>query len=481
MVEELILRPFQVPVVDEVREARRTHQNVLLQAPTGFGKTACFTYMVARSYLRGDTVHVHVHLIELLEQIAKRFDRYGIPYDYIASGSGYPGGDERVKLVMTSSLVRRLDQYDPPDWAIEDECHHVESNTRQKIREWAPNTRFLGCTATAVRLDNKPLNRSYSHMVCGPQRKELQAVGQLVPCVLYYPPNDIDFSKCRKDRNGEPILEDQATALDEADIMGDVIEHYKRICYGVQFIVFAPTLDYSDIVAEQFNAAGIPTAVISSELNKHERKAIFTGYESGSIWGLVNVNLMTEGVDVAGCGCIIWLRRTESETIYDQGNGRAMRADEENDKVCCWIIDHVGNSFKHGAPDCDRFYSLDAEIKIKKKKGDSVIAMKRCEVCFCCWDTPGNECPQCGTVLKVKEREIITVDGQLVMLADEAIMQKLMLREQRKKKLNIGLARCKRLSDFEALGIEMGYDDPKGWAWSQWMRRRKKAKEVDCG
>lgn len=477
MVEELILRPFQVPVVDEVREARREHQNVLLQAPTGFGKTACFTYMVGRSYLRGDTVHVHVHLNELLEQVAERFTRYGIPFSYIAAG--YPGGDERVKLVMTGSLVRRLEQEEPPDWAIEDECHRVESNTRQLIRAWAPNTRFLGTTATAIRLDKKSLNRSYSHMVTGPQRKELQAYGQLVPCVLYYPPNDLDLSKCKRDKHGELAMQEQAAALQEAKIVGNAIEHYKQICPGTQFIVFAPTLDYCDQVAAEFTAAGIPTSVISSKLNKHERRALFNGYKNGSIMGLVNVNLLTEGVDIPGCGCVIWLRKTESQTIWDQGNGRAMRADDG--KICCFMLDHVGNSFTHGAPDCDRFYSLDTEIKIKKKKGETVIAMKRCHVCFCCWDTPGNICPQCGTAQIVKEREIITVDGQLVMLADEAIMQKLMLREQRKKKLNIGLARCKRLADFEALGIEMGYDDPKGWAWSQWMRRRKKMNQVDCG
>lgn len=475
MPEQIILRPLQAPLIDKLREVRRIYQNVLFQAPTGFGKTHCFTYMAGRSYEIGDSVWIVVHLVELLEQVAARFDRFGVPYSYIASG--YPSGDEFIKLCTIDTLIREMYNYPPPVWGTEDECHLVAANKYQKVREYTPHTRWVGTSGTPKRTDNKPLGHSYDYLLPGPQRKELQAVGDLVPCVLYYPPNDLDFSKCRKNENGEANLSDQAKELADKKIVGDVVKEYMRICPGVQFVVFAPTLDYCDIVAEAFTAAGIPTSVISSKLTKHQRRDVLTGYETGSIQGLVNVNLITSGVDVPNCGCIIWLRHTESEIIWDQGNGRAMRGHVPG-KTCCYIIDHVGNCYTHGTeesfwPDCNRYYTLDPQVKKKKTKGPKACPLKRCEACAAMWEG-GDTCPQCGWVQVPKEREIITVDGQLIMLTDDVYQQEKMLKVQLKRKLHMGLGRCRSPADFKQLAEEMGYPDPEGWAWAQWARRNKK-------
>lgn len=486
MVEELKLYDFQVPVVDAVRRARRRKingrkQNVLLQAPTGFGKTACFTYMVGRSYQRGRSVFIIAHLIELVDQIAERLERYGIPFSYIASG--YPSGDEIIKVCSIGTLLNQLDYYAPPTWAIEDECHHAAANKWQTVREWASNTSFLGASATPRRLDNKPLNLSYDEMVCAQQRKELIALGQLVQPILYYPPNNLDFSSCRRSDNGELNLADQALELEKNKITGNAVDEYSRICPGEQFVVFAPTLEYSQEVADAFTAAGYPTKVISSKLNKYERRDMIKAYENKNLTGLVNVNLITEGVDIPGISCIIWLRHTESQVIWDQGNGRAMRAIFGSDKVCCWIIDHVGNCLNPdwgGPPDCDREYSLIHVPKPKKKKGTSTTTLKRCKACNAMQEG-GTTCEQCGTVFETKEREIIQVAGQLVMaIGDDERLAMLMKKEALKKKVKDSMRYCKTEKDLMELAQELGIPDPPKWARAMQIRRvmAKKAVKV---
>lgn len=442
MVEELKLYDFQEPYIHEVRLAKRRHQHVLLQAATGWGKTTGVTHMLGLSYQKGHSCNIYVHLVELVDQIAERLERYGIPFSYVASG--YPRGDEKIRLCLTKTFIRRIGEERPPRWSYSDECQHIEANEWQLIRSFAPDCKDLGGSATPIRLDKKPLRNSYSYMVKTQQIKELISLGQLVPPVVYAPPNNIDLSAYGRNSDGEVNLQSQALEYEKKQITGDVIKHYESVCPDVPFVVFVPTLKFGADVAERFTAAGYPTKVISSKLTKFERRSMIKGFVNGSIRGLVNVNLITEGVDIPSIGCVIWLRHTESLNIWMQGNGRSLRSDKANGKTCAYILDHVGNTYLHGLPDADREWSLDYELPIRKKKGSRSLPLKRCEACFAIWES-GNICPQCGTALEQKEREIITVAGQLVLLSDETRVQEIIKKEALKRKIKDSMRYCKKI------------------------------------
>ena len=472
MAEELILRPFQEPWVEEVRYARRRFRNVCGQAPTGFGKTTCFTYMLGRSYERGHSAFVITHLNIILEQISERLTKYGVPHDFVASG--YPRGHELIKLCVVDTLNNRLDEVEPPAWAVEDECHLAVSNKWQNVRRAFPETRFFGTTATTHRLDRKPLSLGYQYLVPGPQPQTLIEAGQLVPSIIFAPPNELDLTGINVDSAEKEVLE----ALRKTRIFGSAVREYKNRCPGALAVVFNHSLEAAHDTVEAFQKEGIPAAVIDGTMSAKQRQHMINAYESRSILVLCTVNLLLVGVDIPGIELIIWLRPTQSEVVWIQGNGRGMRAFPG--KHYLLIHDHVGNVFRHGKPEMDRFWTLDRQSAARKKQLKAIqeeisATIKRCDACSAVFFT-GRICPQCGTEVAVKEREILTVDGQLVILADNEKLQQLMLKEKRKEKIRLGLGRARKLRDFEQLAEELGYS--KEWAKNAFLRRQAKKNEV---
>lgn len=473
MAEELILKPFQEPWIEEVREARRRYKNVCAQAPTGFGKTTCFTYMLGRSYQRGHRALVITHLNIILEQISERLNKYGVPHDFVASG--YPRGHELIKLCVVDTLNNRLDEVEPPNWAVEDECHLAVSPKWKRVRKAFPNTRFLGTTATTHRLDQQPLSLGYDCLVPGPQPAELIAAGQLVPSIIFAPPNDLDLTGISSVDSAEKEVQE---ALRKSRIFGKAAREYKERCPGARAVVFNHNLEAAAETVEEFQKEGFTAAVIDGSMNSKQRKHLIQAFESGSINVLCTVNLLLVGVDIPGIEVIIWLRPTSSEVVWIQGNGRGMRA--ADGKSYLLIHDHVGNVFKHGKPEMDRHWTLDRQRSARKKEAKAIeeevkATVKRCEACSAVFFT-GRICPQCGTEVSVKEREIITVDGQLVILADNEKLQQLLMKEKRKEKIRIGLGRAKRLIDFQVLAQELGYSPE--WAMQAFLRRKAKMNRV---
>jgi len=461
-VPEPILYDYQEEHLGAVRIARRQHQNVVFVAPTGYGKTHCFLFMTYRAYHRGHVVHIQSHLREILEQVSKRLSRFSIPHDWIASGK--PDGDHTVKLCMVQTAARRMEGLRPPHLRIEDECHHARASQWQLLRNWSPLTKNLGCTATPQRPDGKGLDLSYGCMVPSMQIKELIEINQkdpsrgLVQPVVFAPPNELDLSDVGSS-DGEYNLTKAGLALDKAKITGEAVAEYSRLCPGARAIVFDATIKRAKETAERFTAAGYKASHIDGNMDEWQRRAIFQGFENGSIQVLTSVNMFLEGVDVPGVEAVIWLRPTKSLVIWCQGNGRGMRA--APGKRLVYILDHVGNTYRHGLPDMDREWYLQGRPKGKKREnlGERLI---RCLFCHAQFEPGPSACPQCFTPVPVKERKIIQVAGQLVLAVDEERITKLMQREQIKQKIADSLYKCHSEKDCIALALELGKNEEFG-------------------
>ncbi len=114
------LRPYQQRMIDETREAMRQHRRVLLQAPTGAGKTAITVHMMGESAKRGISSVFCVHQNELLRQTSAALWKQSLEHGVIAAGRVTSKLPAQVASVQT--LVRRLDQYSQPGLIIIDEC-----------------------------------------------------------------------------------------------------------------------------------------------------------------------------------------------------------------------------------------------------------------------------------------------------------------------------------------------------------------------
>src|SRR5690606_8094320 len=189
----------------------------------------------------------------------------------------------------------------------------------------------------------------------------------------------------------------------------DAIGHYRRLCPGQRAIVFAAGVENSKHIVAQFLAAGIPAEHVDGSMTNEARDAAVTRFRRGETLVLSNSDLFGEGFDVPAVEAAILLRPTKSLSLYLQQVGRALRPAEG--KAEAIILDHAGNSLRHGLPDDEREWSL--EDRERRKKGEaSEEPVRQCTECFFVY-RPAPRCPQCGHQPVVVVREIEQVEGQL--------------------------------------------------------------------
>ncbi len=446
----LVLRPYQERMIDETRDALRHHGAVLLQAPTGAGKTAITVFMMGRAAAQGKRAYFLVHQNELLSQTSKALWRQQLEHGMIASGKARSTMPAQVASVQT--LVRRLDLYKEPHLIIIDEAHRAAAATYKTIIDHWPNARVIGLTATPQRTDGKPLDVLFDTIVKGPSIRELMDDGYLCDYELFAPPSAVDLSSV-KTSMGDYAKDQLEAAVDKPTITGDAVRHYLTHARGKRCVVMCVSIKHSNHVVEQYKAAGVPAEAIDGGMTDQQRQAALDRFARGETLVLSNVQLMIEGVDIPAIEVVQWLRPTKSLVIWMQGNGRGLRPHAGKESLI--IFDHVANSQRHGLPDDDREWSLEGrEQRGRKKQDDRVVDMKQCGNCWACFRPGPPACPSCGHVFTGQQRELEVVDGELKKVDKQAIR-----REQRKQQ---GQART--LEDLVALGMRRGMAKADSWA-----------------
>jgi DNA repair protein RadD len=446
----LELRPYQTDLINDTREAMRSNRSVLMQAPTGAGKTAITVFMMGRAAEQGKRAFFLVHQNELLTQTSKALWRQQLEHGMIASGKARSTLLAQVASVQT--LVRRMDLYDAPDLIIIDEAHRAAAATYQTILERWPNARVIGLTATPQRTDGKPLDMTFDALVEGPTIRQLIDAGYLCDYEIFAPPIGIDISTV-KTKMGDFDKSELADAVDRPSITGDAVQHYKTHAAGKRCVVMCVSIKHAEHVAEQYAAAGVPSAVIEGTMSGPERERLMQDFTDGRTLAVANVNLLVEGVDLPGIEVVQWLRPTKSLVIYMQGNGRGLRP--APGKAGLIIFDHVGNCLRHGLPDDEREWSLQGKEKgSKKKAAEDEVKVKQCGTCWAVFRPGPAACPTCGAPLAQTPRELEVIDGELKKV------DKLALRAEKKNEQ--GSAR--RLDDLVALGMRRGMGRPAQWA-----------------
>src|SRR5690348_5764665 len=180
----LTLRPFQEDMIQAARVSLRAHKSILLQAPTGAGKTVLSAYMTGSAVSKGKRVWFVVHRRELVNQSARTFNFVGIQHGIIAAGYD-PNWRRPVQIAGIQTLARRLQRLQPPDIIIWDESHHVAAKSWETIFRFYPEAHHVGLTATPQRLDGKGLGKYFEDMIVGPSTAWLIENGYLSPYRLF--------------------------------------------------------------------------------------------------------------------------------------------------------------------------------------------------------------------------------------------------------------------------------------------------------
>lgn len=446
----LQLRPYQEDMIDSTREALKTHQSVLLQAPTGAGKTAITVFMMGRAAERDKTAFFLVHQNELLSQTSKALWKQKLEHGMVAAGKVRSKLPTQVASVQT--LVRRLAHYEEPSLVIIDEAHRSAAATYAAILKAWPNCKVIGLTATPQRTDGKPLDSVYQTIVEGPSIRQLMDSGYLCDYEMYGPPVGADLDGIKR-KMGDYDKQELEQRMDKPTITGNAVHHYLSHAKGKRCVVMCVSIKHAEHVVAQYIAAGVPAAVIEGRLTSIQRERMLEDFAAGRLMVLCNVQLMVEGVDIPAIEVIQWLRPTQSLVIWMQGNGRGLRPHEGKSNLI--IFDHVGNHIKHGLPDDDREWSLEGkDKKSRKAKDEDEVKVKQCGSCWAVFRPGPPVCPQCGAPVAGHNREIEVVDGKLEKV-DRLAVRKQQKREQ-------GAART--LEELVALGVRRGMNKPSQWA-----------------
>ena len=348
------LRPYQQQGLDEIRaHLRDGRRSVLWQMPTGAGKTASTAHMLGSAASKGRRAWFVVHRRELILQSHRAFVDAGVPHGIVAAGFDV-SNRRNVQICSVQTLARRLERMAPPDLIVWDECHHLAAGSWSAIYERFPIAVHVGLSATPIRLDGRGLDGHFDVMVRGPSVRELIETGYLVPYRLFAPGTP-DLSAVHT-RMGDFVKGEVSAVMDKPRVVGDAVDHYRKLAMGRRAVVFAVSIEASHRIVAAFRAAGIPAEHVDGETDARDRDAAIKRFERGETRILSNVDLFGEGFDLPAIEAVIMLRPTQSLSMYLQQVGRALRTSPGKDDAL--ILDHAGNALRHGLPDDDREWSL---------------------------------------------------------------------------------------------------------------------------
>jgi DNA repair protein RadD len=373
------LRPDQEEDIPRVRDALRRKRRVLLQKPTGTGKTVLFCAITEVVQASGAKTLILQHREELIGQTSRTLAEMEVEYGIIAGGR--PGRVAPVQIASIDTMARRLGAYQPGEFKLVfvDEAHHAAAPSRQRVIDHFAEAYVIGCTATPERLDGKGLDHLFGELVAGRSVKEYVKLGVLAPAVTFAPPQPPDLSGIRR-RLGDFEQTALADRMSDGAIVGDAIGHYKRLSPQLPGLVYCGSVRHSQHVAEAFSAAGYAARHVDGETPAPEREATINALHDGKLDLVTNVALFTEGLDVPLLGIVIILRPTQSLTLHLQMLGRVTRT--ARGKRRGLILDHAGNSLRHGLYDFEHQWSLEGR---PKKTGEPLV----------------RQCPQCGAMLLI--------------------------------------------------------------------------------
>lgn len=366
------------------RDGRRKQ---ILQLPTGGGKTLIATQLVDKVGFR--RVIYTVPSVEILEQTAAKFRARDIRFETLEAGD-YPDlSGVSTLLAMTQTLDNRLASrlFDSwkPEVLIIDEVHRRFAQLMKLTKRFSDASVF-GFTATPTRLDGKDLRDICPTFILGPSVADLQKEGFLVPSrtVPAIIPDLSDLTVTRNDF----VMDEVDRKYYESGILGQIPLQWLQLARGRRTIAFAPGLRSSKAMVAAYKRKGIRALHIDGSTSEQDREEALDRLRHHDIDVLSNVGLFVEGLDLVEVECITSVRPTQSVAFHLQSLGRGLRPSPETGKKDLLIIDHSGNTVRHGPVEAERDWlqrgvSLSPNIRRCKACGSAKMTLK-CG--FCGWE-----------------------------------------------------------------------------------------------
>ena len=353
--------PYQQEILDKLhaeREVRGLNRNLVVAA-TGTGKTviSAFDY---RRFCKNNPGQRNrllfvAHREEILRQSRDTFQ--GVLKDpnfgELFVGSFTPASLDHlfisVQTLNSQALYDSLpaDYY---DYIIVDEFHHAAAPTYQKLLNHFNPQILLGLTATPERMDGKSI-LDYFGGRCAAEIRLPEAIDRKLLCPFQYfgVADTVDLTDLRWVRGGYDRSQlsnlyslNRSIAERRADHIIRSLDKYMTDMDVVKGLGFCVSIEHAKFMAEYFNAAGIPSICLVGASGDEERNTAKKRLVDGEIRFIFVVDIYNEGVDIPEVNTILFLRPTESLTIFLQQLGRGLRLSEGKD--CLTVLDFIGQA-----------------------------------------------------------------------------------------------------------------------------------------
>lgn len=310
--------------------------------PTGMGKTI-FAALDAKR-INGRTLFV-VHKNEILQEA---YEKFAFVWPEVKKGffdSKEKDTTSQVIFASKDTLYREgnLDQFNPDvfDLIIIDEVHHSSCTTYRKIIDYFKPTYMLGLTATPERQDRADILELFDYTVYYElsQREAIES-GYLAGFKYYGLTDDIDYTRIK--HNGIRYdVADLERHLNIPKRNEAILRKYMELTPHTKTIGFCVNIKHANRLAEYFSGNGVAAKAIHSDLSAEEKKSIVQDFRDNVLQVVFTVDMFNEGVDFPDVETLLFLRPTESKTIFIQQLGRGLRLSPNKTHVT--VLDFIGN------------------------------------------------------------------------------------------------------------------------------------------
>lgn len=346
--------PFQKEILEKLEVERAVHNRNrnLIVAATGTGKTmiSAFDYKRFKQQNKSAKLLFLAHRKEILTQSLATFR--GVLKDNNFGELMVDGIEPAIfKHVFASvqSLNNRLEilklSPDYYDYIVIDEAHHQKAKSYRGIINYFKPKVLLGLTATPERMDDGDIQEDFHNRIAAEIRLP-EALNRKLLCPFQYfgISDSVDLSQVSwvGGRYVASELTNLYTSNDRR--VGEIItnlEKYTKDKHDVRALGFCVTIEHAKYMAEKFILAGFKAAFLTSD-NGHERGELRSQFQNKEINYLFVVDIFNEGVDIPEIDTVLFLRPTESLTVFLQQLGRGLRLAEGKEALT--VLDFVGNS-----------------------------------------------------------------------------------------------------------------------------------------
>lgn len=399
-----MLRPYQLDAIEKTKQALRTYERVVVTAATGAGKSLLIAEIVSYFLTRAKgNVLILCHQAEILQQNNLKLKDKNIQTSIYCAGLKSKCVKSRVVLASRESAAQQksLIMQQKFDLIIVDECHLVSANPEtmyQKIFAACGGRWILGFTGSPYRLDNGVIfgkGKFWQKQACAVTTEDLQNLGFLAKHTFPRINPVIDTSSVTLTAS-DFNLKQLETVSSTPQVVAQCVSEWWRIARSRKLTMFfCVSLVHAKLVATEIAKYTSDVLTVDGETEHSKRTEMFESCRKGRIRAIVNVGVLTTGVDIPITDCIVLLRATQSLSLFIQMVGRGLRIFDG--KSNCLVLDFAGNWIRFGGLENPMVPKV-GSTAVASDDYAKVLAMLGITENTTLFEAPKKECPQCSSL-----------------------------------------------------------------------------------